>query len=126
GEFESRPTAEGMRIDKFDSRSPNVNMTASGTWTGTAQSNNSHLKITLTAQTLGHMMDALGFTGLIDGGQTTADIDAIWPGPPSAFALPKLETGAITLKVAEGRILEVDPGAGRFFGLLSLSEIPRR
>ena len=126
GEFESRPTAEGMRIDKFDSRSPNVNMTASGTWTGTAQSNNSHLKITLTAQNLGHMMDALGFPGLIDGGQTTADIDAIWPGPPSAFALARMETGAITLKVAEGRILEVDPGAGRFFGLLSLSEIPRR
>ena len=72
------------------------------------------------------MMDALGFPGLIDGGQTTAEIDAIWPGPPSAFALAKLETGAITLKVAEGRILEVEPGVGRFFGLLSLSEIPRR
>jgi uncharacterized protein YhdP len=72
------------------------------------------------------MMDALGFPGLIDGGQTTADIDAIWPGPPSAFALAKLETGAITLKVAEGRIRDVEPGAGRFFGLFSLSEIPRR
>ncbi len=46
--------------------------------------------------------------------------------PPSAFALAKLETGAITLNVSEGRILEVEPGAGRFFGLLSLSEIPRR
>jgi len=37
-----------------------------------------------------------------------------------------METGAITLKVAEGRILDVNPGAGRIFGLLSLSEIPRR
>ena len=125
-QFESRPTAEGMRIEKLETHSPNVGMTASGNWNGTAERNSSHMKITLTAQNLGHMMDALGFPGLIDGGQTTADIDAIWPGPPSAFALPKLETGAITLKVAEGRILEVDPGAGRFFGLLSLSEIPRR
>ncbi len=72
------------------------------------------------------MMDALGFPGIIDGGQTTADFDAIWPGPPSSFAMSKLETGAITLKVAEGRILEVKPGVGRIFGLLSLSEIPRR
>ncbi|HKE48305.1 MAG TPA: YhdP family protein [Rhodanobacteraceae bacterium] len=125
-QFESYPTADGMHVDKLESHSPNVNMTASGDWTGTAQSNRSHLQITLTAQNLGHMMDALGFPGLIDGGQTTADIDAIWPGPPSAFALAKMETGAITLKVAEGRILEVDPGAGRFFGLFSLSEIPRR
>ena len=125
-EFESHPTAEGMHVDKLESRSPNVSMTASGNWTGTAHDNHSHLTITLTAQNLGHMMDALGFPGLIDGGQTTADIDAIWPGPPSAFALAKLQTGAITLKVAEGRILEVEPGAGRFFGLFSLSEIPRR
>jgi uncharacterized protein YhdP len=125
-EFESYPVTNGMHVDKLDSRSPNINMTASGDWTGTAQSNRSHLAITLTAQNLGHMMDALGFPGLIDGGQTSADIDAIWPGPPSAFALAKLESGAITLKVAEGRILDVDPGAGRIFGLLSLSEIPRR
>ncbi|HEV7490147.1 MAG TPA: YhdP family protein [Rhodanobacteraceae bacterium] len=125
-EFESYPIANGMHIDKLESRSPNVNMTASGDWTGTQQNNSSHLQITLTAQSLGHMMDALGFPGLIDGGQTKADIDAIWPGPPSAFGLSKLETGAITLKVAEGRILDVEPGAGRIFGLLSLSEIPRR
>jgi len=72
------------------------------------------------------MMDALGYPGIIDGGQTTADIDAIWPGPPSSFAMAKLQTGAITLKIAEGRILEAKPGVGRIFGLLSLSEIPRR
>jgi uncharacterized protein (TIGR02099 family) len=125
-EFESHPIANGMRVDKLDSSSPNVKMSASGDWTGSAKSNESHLIITLTAQNLGHMMDALGFPGLIDGGQTTANIDALWPGPPSAFALPKLLTGAIELKVAEGRILEVQPGVGRIFGLLSLGEIPRR
>ena len=125
-QFESHPTADGMRVEKLESHSPNVNMTATGDWTGTEQRNSSHLIVRLTAQNLGHMMDALGFPGLIDGGQTSANIDAVWPGPPSAFSLAKLETGAITLKVAEGRILEVDPGAGRFFGLFSLSEIPRR
>ncbi|MET0232564.1 MAG: AsmA-like C-terminal region-containing protein [Rhodanobacteraceae bacterium] len=125
-EFDSHPTADGMRVEKLESRSPNVNMTATGDWNGTEQRSSSHLTVRLTAQNLGHMMDALGFPGLIDGGETTADIDAIWPGPPSAFALAKLETGAITLNVSEGRILEVEPGAGRFFGLLSLSEIPRR
>jgi uncharacterized protein YhdP len=101
-------------------------MSATGDWTGTERDNASHMIIRLTAQSLGRMMDALGFPGIIDGGQTTADIDAIWPGPPSAFAMAKLQTGAITLKVAEGRILEAKPGVGRIFGLLSLSEIPRR
>ncbi|HJT99275.1 MAG TPA: AsmA-like C-terminal region-containing protein, partial [Rhodanobacteraceae bacterium] len=125
-EFDSHPTADGMHVDKLESRSPNVTMKASGDWTGSASTNRSHLAIALDAQNLGHMMDALGFPGLIDGGETTANIDAVWPGAPSAFALARLESGTIELKVAEGRILEVEPGAGRFFGLLSLSEIPRR
>ncbi len=125
-QFESYPSGQGMRVDKLESNSPNVNMSASGDWTGSARDNHSHLVIALTAQNLGHMMDALGFSGVIDGGQTTATIDATWPGAPSAFALSKVETGSMTVKVAEGRIPEVHPGAGRIFGLLSLSEIPRR
>lgn len=125
-EFESHPTAEGMHVDKLESSSPNVTMTATGNWTGTEHDNSSHLIIQLNAQNLGRMMDALGYPGIIDGGQTNAEIDAIWPGPPSSFAMAKLQTGAITLKVAEGRILEARPGVGRIFGLLSLSEIPRR
>ena len=125
-EFESHPTAEGMHVDKLESQSPNVTMTASGNWTGTERDNSSHLIIQLNAQNLGRMMDALGYPGIIDGGQTRADIDAIWPGPPSSFAMAKLQTGAITLNIAEGRILEAKPGVGRIFGLLSLSEIPRR
>jgi len=124
-EFESHPEANGMRIDKLASHSPNVTMNASGDWTGTLKSNRSKLAIEMSAQNLGHMMDALGFQGLIDGGATRATIDASWPGPPSGFALSKLD-GTLDIDVAEGRILDVEPGAGRIFGLLSLTEIPRR
>ena len=123
--FESRPVAGGMRIDQLQTHSPNITMTASGDWTGSAQDSRSRMAIALSAQNLGHMMAALGFPGLIDGGATKATIDAGWPGAPSAFALPKLD-GSLDIQVAEGRIPEVEPGAGRLFGLLSLSEIPRR
>jgi uncharacterized protein YhdP len=124
-EFTSHPIANGMRVDTLKSQSPNVTMSASGDWTGSAKDNRSHLAITLDAQSLGHMMDALGFPGLIDGGTTRATIDAVWAGPPSAFALPKLD-GTLAINVAEGRILDVEPGAGRIFGLFSLGEIRRR
>ncbi|MGA9422739.1 MAG: YhdP family protein, partial [Rhodanobacteraceae bacterium] len=123
--FDSQPTAQGMHIVKLDTRSPNVTMQASGDWTGSADNSHSHLVIDLGAQNLGHMLDALGFSGLIDGGPTDATIDAVWAGAPSAFALADL-TGSLKVKVGEGRILDVNPGAGRLFGLLSLREIPRR
>ncbi|MGN6519528.1 MAG: YhdP family protein [Dokdonella sp.] len=124
-QFDSHPIAGGMQIDTLESHSPNVSMIGSGDWTGGAIENRSRMSIQLSAQNLGRMMDALGFAGLIDGGSTKATIDASWFGPPSAFALPKLD-GTLAIDVAEGRILDVDPGAGRIFGLFSLTEIPRR
>lgn len=124
--FESFPTADGMHIDRLETESPNVDMRASGDWTGSAGDNRSHLVIDMTAQDLGRMLDALGFSGVIDGGQTLARIDASWPGAPGAFALANV-AGTLDISVDKGRILDVDPGAGgRLFGLLSLREIPRR
>jgi len=123
--FESRPAANGMTVDSMETHSPNVTMTAKGEWTGTAASNRSKMAISLKAQSLGRMMDALGFPGLIDGGETQASIDASWPGPPSAFALANLD-GSLDIDIAEGRIPDAHPGAGRIFGLLSITEIPRR
>lgn len=123
--FDSHPIPGGMQIDTLESHSPNVTMVGSGDWTGGAIENRSRMSIQLSAQNLGRMMDALGFAGLLDGGSTKATIDASWFGPPSAFALPKLD-GTLAIDVAEGRILDVDPGAGRIFGLFSLTEIPRR
>jgi uncharacterized protein (TIGR02099 family) len=124
-QFDSHPVAGGMQVDALKSQSPNVTMSASGDWTGSAADNHSRLSIRLDAQSLGRMMDALGFPGLIDGGTTRATIAATFAGPPSSFALEKVD-GTLDIEVAEGRILEVEPGAGRLFGLLSLTEIPRR
>lgn len=123
--MESYPIADGMRIDKVETHSPNVEMNAHGDWIGRIGRDRSHFAIELTAQSLGRMLDALGYAGVVEGGQTVAHIDAVWNGAPSTFALARLD-GTLKVSVAQGRILEVDPGAGRLFGLLSLRDIPRR
>ncbi|HQX65204.1 MAG TPA: YhdP family protein [Dokdonella sp.] len=124
--LESFPDGEGMRIDLLEAKSPNVDLHASGAWSGTAGDNRSRMVVELTAESLGGMLDSFGFAGIIDGGQTMAHIDASWPGSPTAFALANM-TGSLDVSVQEGRILDVEPGAGgRLFGLLSLREIPRR
>lgn len=124
--LETYPIEGGMHIDRLEAKSPNVDMHASGEWRGTANDNRSQLRIDMTAKSLGSMLDALGFAGVIDGGETLTHLDAAWPGPPSAFALANT-TGTLEVSVERGRFLDVDPGAGgRLFGLLSLREIPRR
>lgn len=124
--LESYPTETGMRIDLLETQSPNLDMHAKGDWVGSAGDNQSHLDIDMTAKSLGSMLDAFGFAGIIEGGETLAHINATWPGAPSAFALANT-TGSLEIRVDKGRILDVEPGAGgRLFGLLSLREIPRR
>lgn len=123
--FRSHPDGGRMLVDAMETQSPNVTLHASGEWSGSATANKSQMKISLQAQNLGQMMDALGYPGLIEGGKTVATIDASWPGPPTAFALANLD-GSLDIDIAEGRIPDAHPGAGRIFGLLSITEIPRR
>jgi uncharacterized protein YhdP len=72
------------------------------------------------------MLGAFGFEGLVNGGKTTDELDASWPGAPSALSLANMD-GTLQVHVSDGRIPEVSsPGAGRLLGLASLAELPRR
>lgn len=122
---ESFPTNEGMRIDLLESKSPDLTLSGSGDWVNNATENISRFKLNFSSPDLGRMLASLGFSGHVAGGQTLAELDAHWSGSPINFALAKL-SGTLDVWVGEGRFLELSPGAGRLFGLLSLRELPRR
>lgn len=48
-----------------------------------------------------------------------------WPGGPRRDFMGGLN-GEVGVRIAEGRLAEVDPGAGRMFGLMSVTALPRR
>ncbi|HSX59877.1 MAG TPA: YhdP family protein [Tahibacter sp.] len=123
--LESLPNAEGMRIEQFETHSDDMEMHVRGQWSGDGKRHRSDVDLDLTSENLGRMLAALGFAGLFDGGQTLAHVDAYWNGSPASFALSRLE-GKLKLSVNAGRILDVEPGMGRLFGLFSVREIPRR
>ncbi|TDR40839.1 uncharacterized protein (TIGR02099 family) [Tahibacter aquaticus] len=123
--LESQPGGEGMRIEQFDSQSADMEMHARGQWNGDGKSHRSDIDMDLTSENLGRMLTALGVAGVFEGGQTLAHLNVHWNGSPAAFALARLE-GRLKLNVNAGRILDVEPGMGRLFGLFSVREIPRR
>lgn len=60
-----------------------------------------------------------------NGELQSSSFNLSWPGSPVAFALERLSgDGAFEMK--NGQLNEVDPGAGRVAGLLSLGAITRR
>lgn len=115
----------GLRVDLLEARSPDLEIHAKGEWIDAGGGAASQFKIRMTSENLGRMLTGLGFAGVIEGGQTLAEIDARWQGAPYAFSLDRVN-GTIDVSVGHGRFLDVDPGAGRIFGLLSLRELPRR
>lgn len=122
---ESFPSGDGTHFEQVSTHSTNVEMRARGDWTGRSTADRSTFSIDFSAHNLGHMLDAFGNKGVVDGGETVAHIEGTWSGAPSAFALARLD-GTLKVSVKEGRIPEYDPGAGRIFGLLNLAAIPRR
>jgi len=124
---ESVPIPNGMHFDQVTSHSNNIDMRAHGDWTlRDGKYHRSTFGIDLSAQNFGKMLDALGYAGSVDGGRIVAHIDASWAGTPSNFALNKINGGAFHVNISDGRIPDVDMGAGRIAGLLNLAAIPRR
>jgi len=125
-ELSTTRTASGMRIEKFSTHAKSLSMDAAGEWVRTPGGSRSNLKLDFKADSLGQMLDALGFKGMVDGGKTKATLAGSWPGSPGSFSLAVL-SGTLHADIGEGRLLDVEPGgSGRMLGLMSLAEIPRR
>lgn len=121
----TRPTSAGLRIEALDATHANQRLAMTGEWTGRGTGARTRIDASLASQDFGALMDGLGFGGRLGGGEGSLKVEAAWPGGPAQFALGALE-GRLVLDARDGRLLEVEPGAGRVLGLLSLAELPRR
>ena len=61
----------------------------------------------------------------IKDGETRLKMNALWHGSPMDFSLADIN-GELTMEIEKGRVLDIEPSAGRLFGLLSLQTLPRR
>ncbi|MFY2765285.1 YhdP family protein [Arenimonas sp. MALMAid1274] len=126
-ELVAKPIEGGLRIERFTTGTPSLELKASGDWrrsgVGTSRSD---FAVEFRASSLGQLLGAFGLAGMVEDGETRGRLDGGWPGSPGAFALSRF-TGRMKADVGEGQLLELEPGGGgRVLGLISLAEIPRR
>ncbi|GAB1596314.1 YhdP family protein [Lysobacter claricitrinus] len=118
-------TATGLQLDQFNARGRSQRIDATGDWSGKGAAARTHVAATVSSDDFGALLDGFGLGGRVSGGKGDTHFDAGWSGAPSDFALGSLQ-GTLAVDVRNGRLLEVEPGAGRVLGLLSLAELPRR
>ncbi|HWS40550.1 MAG TPA: AsmA-like C-terminal region-containing protein, partial [Arenimonas sp.] len=124
-EFISVPSAAGLQIKKFSTKSPLLTSSMTGLWQGEGINERIALKAQIKSPDLGKLVSSLQIGDVIKHGELKADIDIFWSGSPVDFNLQNI-SGVLDLDINEGQILNVDPGGGRVLGLFSLTEIPRR
>ena len=122
----STPIKEGLSIDQFEFTKPDLTLHGNGNWLHSNDSELSDFKVKLHAANIETMLDTFGYNlAAVRKGETDLEIDAIWPGAPMDFKLENL-SGSLTLGIKKGQLLDVEPKAGRLFGLLSIQSLPRR
>ncbi|MFC5578640.1 YhdP family protein [Lysobacter niabensis] len=121
----TRPTGAGMRIEQLQTRAPKQRIDLSGDWSGKGPSAATHLDLEVGSEDFGALLAGFGMGSRLGGGAGMVKFDAAWPGSPLAFKLDQLE-GSLQVNATDGRLLEIEPGAGRVLGLLSIAQLPRR
>ncbi|GAB3344800.1 YhdP family protein [Marilutibacter aestuarii] len=124
-QFRSRPDAGGMRIERLQTRDRFHELDLTGQWTGQGESARTRMVLDVRSQDFGRLFEGLGLGGRTADGEGHVHFDAGWPGSPAAFKAAAVE-GRLSVDARDGQLLEVEPGAGRVLGLLSIAQLPRR
>lgn len=82
------------------------------------------LSFTLTMHDTGAFLDRVGMQRMVRGGKGKLEGRLAWQGSPMSIDYPSL-TGRLMLDVKDGVLLNVEPGAARLLGILSLQGLAR-
>ncbi len=124
-EFISNTEKQNIRIQKFKISNEKSIFQADGEWLD--WNNNSKTDINFTWKTinLGETLEKVGYNNLIKEGDAEISGQFKWNNNPINFDKTKID-GSFTIDIRKGTILKVEPGVGRFFGLVTLQNLPRR
>jgi uncharacterized protein (TIGR02099 family) len=118
--------ADGVSIDTISFEKPGMTINGSGQWQMVDNLEFSRFEFKLVAEQLETMLKTFDYSvAPIDDGATILELSAVWNGSPMDFSLEKIN-GNLEMSIEKGTFLNIEPAAGRLFGLLSLQTLPRR
>lgn len=117
--------ARGMRVERVKALSSLHTLDLRGSWEAENGRQQSAFSLSFDSRDVGETLRSLGYADVVKDGKMHTDMNLTWVGSPADFALARA-AGSVTISLGEGRLLDVNPGAGRMLGLLSLQALPRR
>ncbi len=121
-------TDEGLVAEAFEARDATFEVVGSARWVADASDPSgfrSHLLATLTSSDVQATMRRLDYAPGIVSDDMTLLFDMSWSGGPRTDVFESLD-GDVQVNFGAGQLDEIEPGAGRLFGLMSIVALPRR
>jgi len=127
-ETELRRTADGLETDSIIATDETFEFVGNGRWVvdeTDPAGQRTFVTATLTSSDVQATMNRLDYDPGIISDDMSVLLDLSWSGGPRADFLDSLD-GQVQARFGAGQLEEVEPGAGRMFGLMSVVALPRR
>lgn len=127
-EVDLKPGDDGLEIGRLRAVSPTegVALDGSGSWRVMPDgATESRVVAEVSGSDWGQGLGSMGISSALEQGQGSGRLSLSWPGAPYAPDIARLQ-GRVEIDVTQGSLREVEPGAGRLLGLVSLDLVPRR
>ncbi|MBT5862365.1 MAG: TIGR02099 family protein [Gammaproteobacteria bacterium] len=121
-------TEQGLVATKISTSDASFKIDGTGRWlTEDADPLGSHSFVSaiLTSTDVEQTMSRLSYTPGIDSKEMSMSFDLDWSGSPRPDFFEVLD-GEVQVRLGNGQLKEIEPGAGRVFGLMSIVALPRR
>ncbi|MFK8051618.1 MAG: YhdP family protein [Woeseiaceae bacterium] len=118
----------GVRITRLETTASAFSIAASGDWLldpVEVSGSRTRLNARIVSEDVKAMMDSLGYQPGINANELLSEVELSWGGGPGADFLAGLD-GSAKVTISNGTLDDVEPGAGRVVGLMSVAELPRR
>lgn len=115
---------DGQKIEALTMEGGKLTLNASGAWRRAQSRSTAELKFDLSSSDVGAVLKAFGYTPTLVAKESHFSGELTWPS--SSRINWEQASGRVALKVEDGTLKAVEPGAGRVLGLLNLYAIPRR
>jgi uncharacterized protein (TIGR02099 family) len=121
-------TSDGLETSDLVASDKSFKIAGTGRWVvdeADPAGSHSYLRAALTSTDVGATMTRLGYDPGIVSDELTMNFDLNWSGGPRDDFRDSLN-GEAVVRIGSGQLIDVDPGAGRMMGLMSVVALPRR
>ncbi|HET9693658.1 MAG TPA: YhdP family protein [Steroidobacteraceae bacterium] len=115
----------GLTLERIDATAPSFGIAAHGSWYMETGAPRTRIEGTLDSTDFGETVAWLGYRAAVEAKKARLAASLWWPGGPTGEALKYLN-GTLRLGLEDGKLRDIEPGAGRMLGLLSVAQLPRR